>query len=69
MRQAADSASAAQAAVIEAARTGAYDRYAAALLAPRGARDALLALAAFSAELSRIAPATRREPRMGEIRL
>ena len=61
--------STARAAVLEAARTGAYDRYAAALLAPRTARDALMALAAFEAELARIAPATRREPRMGEIRL
>lgn len=69
MSGAGDSAETARLAVIEAARTGAYDRYAAALLGPRGARDALLALAAFEAELTRIAPATRREPRMGEIRL
>lgn len=69
MSEAGDSADTARTAVIEAARTGAYDRYAAALLAPRAARDALLALAALEAELTRIAPATRREPRMGEIRL
>lgn len=61
--------STARTAVLDAARTGAYDRYAAALLAPASARDGLLALAAFEAELTRIAPATRREPRMGEIRL
>lgn len=69
MSEAGDSAGTARSAVLEAARTGAYDRYAAALLAPRAARDGLLALAAFEAELTRIAPATRREPRMGEIRL
>ena len=69
MDGAGDSAGIARTAVLDAARTGAYDRYAAALLAPRAARDGLLALAAFEAELARIAPATRREPRMGEIRL
>lgn len=56
-------------AVIEAARTGAYDRYAAALLAEDPLRRAMMALAAFSTELSYVAPQTRREPRMGEIRL
>ncbi len=65
----ADSPLGSRAAVIEAAQSGAYDRYAAALLAPQPARDALIALAAFSAELARIAPSTQREPRMGEIRL
>lgn len=69
MGTAADSTPAPRAAVIEAAQAGAYDRYAAALLAPQEARDGLTALAAFSAELDRIAPLTQREPRMGEIRL
>ena len=56
-------------ALLEAAREGAYDRAIAALLAPNPQRSALMALAAFSAELVRIAPQTRREPQMGEIRL
>lgn len=56
-------------AILDAARNGAYDRAVAALLSPKPERDALLALAAFSAELVRIAPQTRREPQMGEIRL
>ena len=51
------------------ARAGEPDRYLAALLAPRAARDGLLALAAFSAELGRIGHLVRREPLMGEIRL
>src|SRR5262245_26570560 len=49
------------------ARDGEPDRYLAALLAPRGQRDALLALAAFSAEIRRI-PLLAHEPAMGEIR-
>ncbi len=44
------------------------DRYYAALLAPEPHRAALIALAAFAAELRRI-PATVKEPMMGEIRL
>ncbi|MDX2205592.1 MAG: squalene/phytoene synthase family protein [Hyphomicrobiaceae bacterium] len=55
--------------LLAAARDGAYDRAMAALLAPPPEREALLALAALSAELVRIAPQTRREPHMGEIRL
>ncbi|RTL61921.1 MAG: hypothetical protein EKK41_26285 [Hyphomicrobiales bacterium] len=55
--------------ILEAARNGEYDRAMAALLAPSAARESLLALAAFSAELVRITPQTRREPHMGEIRL
>lgn len=55
--------------ILEAARNGEYDRAMAALLSPAASRDSLLALAAFSAELIRIAPQTRREPQMGEIRL
>jgi phytoene synthase len=64
-----DTREAAAPAILEAARNGAYDRAIAALLSPKPERDALLALAAFSAELVRIAPQTRREPQMGEIRL
>jgi 15-cis-phytoene synthase len=56
-------------AVIASARTGEPDRYLAALLAPPAARDGLLALAAFSAELDRIGHLVTREPMMGEIRL
>jgi 15-cis-phytoene synthase len=55
--------------VLAAARAGEPDRYLAALLAPRHARQDLLALAAFAAELARIAPLTVREPAMGDIRL
>ena len=55
--------------LVTAARGGEPDRYLAALLAPADARDGLLALAAFAAELARIAPLTTREPAMGEIRL
>ena len=50
-----------------AAREGEPDRYLAALLAPRPHREALLALAAFSAEIRRI-PQLVHEPAMGEIR-
>jgi 15-cis-phytoene synthase len=56
-------------AVIASARAGEPDRYLAALLAPPAARDGLLALAAFSAELGRIGHLVTREPMMGEIRL
>jgi 15-cis-phytoene synthase len=55
--------------VVEAARAGEPDRYLAALLAPPAAREGLLALAAFSAELGRIGHLVTREPIMGEIRL
>ena len=51
------------------ARTGEPDRYLAALLAPPPQRAALLALAAFAAELARIPGLVVREPLMGEIRL
>lgn len=56
-------------AIAASARTGEPDRYLAALLAPAGARDALMALAAFSAELAHVAHMVTREPIMGEIRL
>jgi phytoene synthase len=55
--------------VAAAAKAGEPDRYLAALLAPPSTRDGLLALAAFSAELGRIAQLVTREPMMGEIRL
>ena len=55
-------------AVGAAARELDYDRYLAALLAPRAARDGLLALAAFHGEIARI-PRTVREPGVGDIRL
>jgi 15-cis-phytoene synthase len=55
--------------VAAAARAGEPDRYLAALLAPPRERDALLALAAFAAELARIPHRAVREPMMGEIRL
>ena len=55
--------------VAASARAGEPDRYLAALLAPPSARDGLLALAAFSAELGRIGHLVTREPMMGEIRL
>ena len=55
--------------VAASARAGEPDRYLAALLAPPAARDGLLALAAFSAELGRIGQLVTREPMMGEIRL
>ena len=56
------------AAVRDAARAGAPDRYLAALLAPRDVRADLIALAAFSAELEKI-PLTVSEPHLGEIRI
>ena len=55
--------------VAASARAGEPDRYLAALLAPPAAREGLLALAAFSAELGRIGHLVTREPMMGEIRL
>lgn len=57
-----------EAAARAAARDLDYDRYLAALLAPRSARGVLMAIAAFHGEIARI-PATVREPAMGEIRL
>jgi phytoene synthase len=51
------------------ARAGEPDRYLAALLAAPPQRDALLALAAFAAELARVPHRAVREPLMGEIRL
>jgi phytoene synthase len=56
-------------AVAAAARAGEPDRYLAALLAPPPEREALLALAAFAAELARIPRLVVREPLMGEVRL
>ena len=56
------------AAVAAAARAGEPDRYLAALLAAPAARPDLLALAAFAAELARVATAVRREPAMAELR-
>jgi phytoene synthase len=55
--------------VAAAARAGEPDRYVAALLAPPREREALLAVAAFAAELARIPHRAVREPMMGEIRL
>ena len=52
----------------EAARANEYDRYLAALLAPKAARPGLIALAAFQGEVAR-AVETVNEPIMGEIRL
>jgi 15-cis-phytoene synthase len=56
------------AAILGSARAGEPDRYLAALLAPGPARGDLLALAAFAAELARVATAVTREPTMAEIR-
>jgi 15-cis-phytoene synthase len=56
-------------AVAAAAKLGEPDRYLAATLAPAEKREALLALAAFSAELARVTFAVWREPAMGAIRL
>jgi 15-cis-phytoene synthase len=56
-------------AVAAAARAGEPDRYLAALLAPPPRREALLALAAFAAEVARIPRLVVREPLMGEMRL
>lgn len=55
-------------AVRQAARAGAPDRYLAALLSPRPAREDLIATAAFLAEVGRV-PRLVNEPMMGEIRL
>lgn len=54
--------------VRETARAHDLDRYLAALLAPRPARQDLVVIAAFAGELARI-PHVVREPMMGEIRL
>lgn len=54
-------------AVRDAARSGAADRYLSALLAPRRIRADLIALAAFSAEIEKIAMQVT-EPHLGEIR-
>jgi 15-cis-phytoene synthase len=54
--------------LVEAARAGEPDRYLAALYAPEPARGRMIALAAFAADLARIA-ATVREPLLAEIRL
>jgi 15-cis-phytoene synthase len=51
-----------------AARAQERDRYLSALLAPRAARDDLIALAAFAGEIARV-PVVTHEPLMGEIRL
>jgi 15-cis-phytoene synthase len=51
------------------ARAGEPDRYLAALLARPPQREALLAVAAFAAELARVPQRAVREPFMGEIRL
>jgi phytoene synthase len=56
-------------AVTASARLGEPDRYLAALLAPPSARAHLLALAAFSSELTRVPLLVTREPAMGAIRL
>ncbi len=45
-----------------------HDRYLAALLAPKAARDALMTIAAFHGEIARV-PVSVRETAMGEIRL
>lgn len=55
-------------AIRQAARDGAPDRYLAALLSPRAARDDLITLAAFSAEISRIGLQVQ-EAYLGEIRI
>lgn len=52
----------------EIARTREPDRYVAALFAPKPVQGALIAIAAFAAELARI-PAVASEPMIGEIRL
>ena len=56
------------AAIRTVAKDGDPDRYAAALFAPRPARDRLFALYAFNVELARIAELVK-EPQLGEIRL
>lgn len=54
--------------MIALARAGEPDRYVAATLAPAAHRAALIAIAAFAADLRRI-PSAVKEPMMGEIRL
>lgn len=54
--------------VRRAARTGAPDRYLAALLAPRAVQSDLIALAAFAAEIEKIVLQVG-EPHLGEIRI
>ena len=56
------------AAVRDAARVGAPDRYISALLAPKSVRAELIALGAFSAEIEKI-PLTVSEPHLGEVRI
>jgi phytoene synthase len=55
-------------AVRDAARSLGLDRYLSALLAPRGVRDDLIALAGYLGELARI-PLTVTDPQIAEIRL
>jgi phytoene synthase len=55
--------------VVAAARGGEPDRYLAALLAPAPQRAALLAVAAFAAEMARVPLLAVREPAVGDIRL
>jgi 15-cis-phytoene synthase len=55
-------------AVRNAARSGAPDRYLAALLAPRTVRNDLIALAAYAAEIEKI-PQLVSDPHIGEIRI
>jgi 15-cis-phytoene synthase len=68
MAEPSDRELATDAAVADAARANALDRYLAARLAPREARRDLIALAAFVGDTARIA-ATASEPLIGEIRL
>ena len=56
------------AAVREAARTSAFDRYLSALLAPAPVRSDLIAIAAYLGELARV-PLTVIDPQIAEIRL
>jgi len=56
------------AALIGSARSGEPDRYLSALLAPAAARADLMAVAAFAAELARVAHAVTREPAMADMR-
>jgi phytoene synthase len=55
-------------AVREAVRAHDFDRYLSALFVPRGAREGLMALYAFNADVARI-PESVSEPMLGEIRL
>ncbi|MEM9360379.1 MAG: squalene/phytoene synthase family protein [Pseudomonadota bacterium] len=54
--------------IVSLARTYQYDRYISATLSPRGARQDLIVLAAFAAEMRRI-PWTMSDPHIGMIRL